>query len=90
MIEEYNMKTATTHDERINLIREIAERRKKMTRVKKQSKVLPKKVKKVKRDFMDVPKEGDNVYAWTDASKYAQQYYGETLYETRRFDNEWD
>ena len=84
------MKTATTHDERINLIREIAERRKKMTRDKKQSKVLPKKVNKVKRDFMDVPKEGDNVYAWTDASKYAQQYYGETLYETRRFDNEWD
>ena len=90
MIEEYSMKTATTYDERINLIREIAERRKKMARVKKQSKVLPKKVKKVKRDFMEVPKEGDNVYAWTDASKYAQQYYGETLYETRRFDNEWD
>jgi len=83
------MKTATTYDERINLIREIAERRKKMARVKKQSKVLPQKVK-VKRDFMDVPKEGDNVYAWTDASKYAQQYYGETWYETRRFDNEWD
>ena len=84
------MKTATTYDERINLIREIAERRKKMARVKSQSKVLPKKVKKVKRDFMEVPKEGDNVYACTDASKYAQQYYGETLYETRRFDNEWD
>lgn len=83
------MKIARTYDERINLIREIAERRKKMARVKKQSRILPQKVK-VKREFMDVPKEGSNVYAWTDERKYAQQYYGETLYETRKFDNDWD
>lgn len=27
---------------------------------------------------------------WNDASKYANQYYGETFRETTRFDNDWD
>ena len=26
---------------------------------------------------------------WTDASKYAEQYYGETFRETTRYDNDW-
>ena len=29
-------------------------------------------------------------FYYTDASKYAQQYYGETYHETTRFDNDWD
>jgi len=43
-----------------------------------------------KRDFMQIPAEGENMYQWTDASKYAKEYYGETMYETTRFDNDWD
>lgn len=27
---------------------------------------------------------------WTDASKYAETYYGETYRETTRHDNNWD
>jgi hypothetical protein len=27
---------------------------------------------------------------WTDASKYAEKYYGEVYRETTRFDNDWD
>ena len=27
---------------------------------------------------------------WTDASSYAEQYYGDTFRATTRFDNDWD
>jgi hypothetical protein len=33
--------------------------------------------------------EPDERY-WTDASSYAEQYYGETFRATTRFDNDWD
>ena len=29
-------------------------------------------------------------FHYTDASKYAKKYYGETFHETTRFDNDWD
>lgn len=81
------MTIATTYDERMNLIKKIDQRRKKMASVKKRTrKVRP---PKVDRSFMEVPKES-NMYQWTDASKYAKEYYGETLYHTTRFDNDWD
>lgn len=35
------------------------------------------------------PLRNEDFY-YTDASKYAQQYYGETYHETTRFDNDWD
>lgn len=31
-----------------------------------------------------------NINQYTDASKYAAEYYGETLYHTTRFDNDWN
>lgn len=27
---------------------------------------------------------------WTDAPKYAKEYYGEVYHHTTRFDNDWD
>jgi len=87
------MTVAKTYDERMALIKKIAERRKTMSKVRKQSaKVVdtvarvskPAKVKEI-----EIPKES-NMYAWTDASKYAAEYYGETLYHTTKFDNDWD
>ena len=27
---------------------------------------------------------------WTDAPRYAEQYYGDVYRETTRFDNDWD
>lgn len=34
--------------------------------------------------------DSDNICYWTDASKYADTYYGETYRETTKFDNAWD
>ena len=82
--------------DRLALIAKIAHKQKvekatklRMAKVKASSKTLTKRVPKKARSFMEVPKE-TNIYAWTDASKYAKEYYGETLYETTRYDNEWD
>jgi len=82
------MKVATTYDERIALIKEIAERKKKMTKLRKKSSRVLKSVKTKKKDI-EIPKES-NIYQWSDASKYAKQYYGDTFYETTRYDNDWD
>ena len=30
-----------------------------------------------------------NINQYTDASKYADQYYGETMRETTKYDNDW-
>lgn len=35
-------------------------------------------------------KENADERYWTDASKYAEKYYGETFRETTRFDNDWN
>ena len=82
--------------DRLALIQKIAERQKRekatelrMAKLKKRSKSLVKRVPKKKRDFLEIPKES-NMYQWTDASSYAKEYYGETMYETTRFDNDWD
>ena len=40
--------------------------------------------------FMDKATNQENINQWTDASKYAQEYYGETLHYTTKFDNDWD
>jgi hypothetical protein len=81
------MTIATTYDDRIALIKKIAERKKKLATVKAKTRKV--RAPKVDRSFMDIPKES-NIYQWTDASKYAKEYYGETMYETTRFDNDWD
>ena len=82
--------------DRLAIIQKIAERQKRekatalrMAKLKTSSKSLVKRVPKKKRSLMEVPKES-NIYAWTDASKYAKEYYGETMYETTRYDNDWD
>lgn len=85
------MKIARTYDERIALIKEIAERKKKMQKIKAKSKNVLRSATRVnkKREYADVPTES-NIYAYTDASKYAKEYYGEVMHETTRFDNDWD
>ena len=89
------MAIATTYDERISLIKEIAERRNKMAKIKAESKKARKVMLKARKnrkdplDYLNV-KEGENPNHWTDGSKYAKEYYGETLFETTRYDNEWD
>ncbi len=42
----------------------------------------------------EMDKEGEerteNWNHWTDASSYANEYYGETFRNTTRYDNDWD
>ena len=83
------MTIATTYEDRIALIKKIAERRKTLAKVKAKTAKVRAKAPKVKRDFMDIPTES-NIYQYTDASKYANEYYGETMRQTTRFDNDWD
>lgn len=82
------MTVATTHEDRMALIRKIAERRKRMAKVRQQSAKVIKSVQPKKKEI-EIPKES-NIYAWTDASKYAKEYYGEAYYQTTRYDNDWD
>lgn len=83
------MEVATTREDRLALIKKIAERRRGMAKVRKQSAKVMKAVQPKKKAEIEVPKES-NMYAWTDASRYAKEYYGDTLYHTTKFDNDWD
>lgn len=87
------MKYATTQSDRLALIKEVVERKKKMAAIKKKSSGTIRQLKaaaKPARSFMDTPDDSSkNPNYYTDASKYAKEYYGETLYETTRFDNDW-
>lgn len=72
-----------TMDERLEVIRKAAA---KFNKKIKRNHV----VKATETSFMDKYDDGDNINAWTDASKYAAEYYGEVAYETTRHDNNWD
>jgi len=53
------------------------------------------KVSKIKQIIADVAaKEQQQQYGderlWTDACEYAEQFYGETLRATIKYDNDWD
>ena len=82
------MTIATTYDERMALIKKIAQRKTKLEKVKRKTRSI--KIKKSKDlSKMPLPTES-NIYHYTDASRYANEYYGETMYETTRYDNDWD
>jgi len=83
------MKTATTQGDRLALIKEIHERRKKISNIKQKSKNLMSKPKAT-REFADITivrNTDENINHYTDASKYAKEYYGDILHETTRHDN---
>lgn len=84
------MEYATTYSDRIALIKKIADRKKKLANVKAKTKKAM--VTKSSRSILDAPKEDSskNPFYYTDASKYANQYYGEVYHETTKFDNDWD
>lgn len=89
------MTIAVTYEERIALIKRIAERKKTLAKVKTKSKsvfdVMDKyeePAKKFARVVEEDKSQNDN--HWTDAPKYAEQYYGETYRATTRYDNEWE
>jgi|TARA_Y100000385_G_C12988653_1_gene591786 predicted metal-dependent RNase len=83
--------TPSQKADRLALIKEIAERKKKMSKIRKRTASVISRAKTASRKAKEIkiPKES-NIYQWTDASKYAQEYYGETLHYTTKFDNDWD
>jgi hypothetical protein len=79
------MKMQTTA-ERMALIRQAAEKFKAKQKVQAKFKreESTQKVHELDKHFERDERQ------WNDASKYANQYYGETFRETTRFDNDWD
>lgn len=84
--------------DRLAMIKEIAERntlKRKSTfnTLKRKSKqslqdvgsIKTKRVSNVVRE----PVQGENINYWTDASQYADEYYGETYRATTKYDNDW-
>jgi hypothetical protein len=105
MMEKHNMTmTAQQKADRLALIKKVAQKRdsaaafkKKLaaqgSKVRRWSDVEEKPKRKAVQDAFDKEIAGydsDNINAWTDASKYAKEYYGETLHYTTKFDNDWD
>lgn len=64
--------------ERLQMIREAAKRLQK--RNAREARFTREEKTKVEKDER----------FWTDASAYAEEYYGETYRATTRFDNDWD
>ena len=73
-----------TQAERLAVIKAAAE--KFNAKVKRNAKVRRTETPVMDRSYDD----NMNINQWTDASKYAKEYYGEVAYETTRFDNDWD
>lgn len=38
----------------------------------------------------EIDRLDENYNHWTDAPKYAKEYYGDVYHETTKFDNEWN
>ena len=98
------MMTNAQKADRLALIREIAEKRNaqaafksnlqsKNAAVRKAPAAKARKAEVVQTTdeyIRAIDKMDENYNQWTDASKYADQYYGDTMRATTRFDNDWD
>lgn len=77
-----------TKEERMQLIRDTAKRFKQKqareARFIREEKQAEKDRKKEKASNM-----ASEIY-WTDATKYANEYYGEVYHQTTKFDNDWN
>ena len=103
MRENIIMMTNAQKADRLALIREIAEKRNNQASFKSKVQKATSKVRdytetvdapsrrKAQNVFdMDMDRMNELYHKWTDASKYADQYYGDTMRATTRFDNDWD
>ena len=95
--------TAQEKANRLALIKKIAEKRNRQAKFSAKLKAQSSKVRRWTNEVeaplrkkssdkfeKELSRMDENHNAWTDASKYAEQYYGETMRETTRFDNDWD
>jgi len=58
--------------------------------IKEAHKSFQAKMDRERRLMADCEPRDENWNHWTDASSYANEYYGETMRNTTRFDNDWD
>jgi len=78
-----NIEKDMTRAERIAVIREHAQKfTKKLNRNQR--------VRKTETKSLDPYYNQENINHWTDASKYAEEYYGDVFRQTTRYDNDWD
>ena len=78
-----NIEKDMTRSERIAVIREHAQKfTKKLNRNQR--------VRKTETISLDKYTNQENINHWTDASQYANQYYGDVYRQTTRYDNDWD
>jgi len=78
-----NIEKDMTQAERIAVIREHAQKfTKKLNRNQR--------VRKTETKSLDPYYNQENINHWTDASKYAEEHYGDVFRQTTRYDNDWD
>jgi len=78
-----NIEKDMTRAERIAVIREHAQKfTKKLNRNQR--------VRKTETKSLDPYYNQENINHWTDASKYAEEHYGDVFRQTTRYDNDWD
>lgn len=72
-----------TQDERLALIRRAS---KKFTKKLQRNQ----RVRKTETNSLSPVNEGENIYAWTDAPKYVDQYYGDRARAQESYERDWD
>ena len=95
--------TAEQKAARLELIKKVAERVQKRKAFKAKqaanaAKVVrwtevdekPRRAAKAAEFDRMIEKLDENYNTWTDAPKYAKEYYGEVAFQTTRYDNDWN
>lgn len=80
-----------TYQERITMIKEIAERQKRMRALKNKGRIAQKYVDENPREKSKVKDydEGESMIHWADESKYVNEHYGERAREQRTYESDW-
>tara|TARA_A100001011_G_scaffold399413_1_gene507941 strand:- start:2995 stop:3261 length:267 start_codon:yes stop_codon:yes gene_type:complete len=79
-------KSPTFMEDRLALIRKIHKAKKAEAQREKDMLAEMRAEEKALEKFDDPSKDPHH---WTDASKYAEKYYGETMRATTQYDNDW-
>lgn len=74
----------------IEIIREMHARHVKMSKLKKKNDDLITDINRGKKKKTNYWENEENVNHYTDASKYAEEFYGKTKEYTTKYDNDWD
>lgn len=89
--------TQAQMDDRLALIKKTVERKKKFAKIIAKGKKVRRYVDEEelapswrRGNLTEKYDGGQSEIHWTDASKYANKYYGDVAYQTTRYDNDWD